>query len=170
MNDLLQINSLTNSNSTISTPMKQTSPQILLQTTFTHIKKPERTTNNASAPATPTPAIINHNNSTSNKRPSSVSSIEVSTNTSKRIKSETQSSPQLLQQLMAPSPTPHRSRSKINKLDGRWNLENSQQTMADLPQQSSSNSVLMNLLVSGCDVSAGYVCFVPMRPKKSAKV
>jgi len=32
---------------------------------------------------------------------------------------------------------------------------------------SCSNSVLMNLLVSGCDVSAGYVCLV--KPKPTAK-
>lgn len=29
------------------------------------------------------------------------------------------------------------------------------------------NSVLMNLLVSGCDVSAGYVCLVKPKPSKS---
>lgn len=29
------------------------------------------------------------------------------------------------------------------------------------------NSVLMNLLVSGCDVSAGYVCFAKPKPSKS---
>lgn len=33
----------------------------------------------------------------------------------------------------------------------------------------SSNSVLKNLLVSGCDISAGYICAVPMRVKKMAK-
>lgn len=33
-----------------------------------------------------------------------------------------------------------------------------------------SNSVLMNLLVSGCDVSAGYMCLAPIRPRKTAKV
>lgn len=37
-------------------------------------------------------------------------------------------------------------------------------------QQQASNSVLMNLLVSGCDVSAGYMCLAPMRPRKTAKV
>lgn len=33
----------------------------------------------------------------------------------------------------------------------------------------SSNSVLKNLLVSGCDISAGYICAVPIRAKKTAK-
>lgn len=41
---------------------------------------------------------------------------------------------------------------------------------ASVPQQqtaAATNSVLMNLLVSGCDVSAGYTCFP--RPSKAAK-
>ena len=33
-------------------------------------------------------------------------------------------------------------------------------------QQQQSSSVLMNLLVSGCDVSAGYVCLTKTRPSK----
>lgn len=33
-------------------------------------------------------------------------------------------------------------------------------------KQTASNSVLKNLLVSGCDVSAGYICLAPIRPKK----
>lgn len=35
-------------------------------------------------------------------------------------------------------------------------------------QERQSNSVLMNLLISGCDVSAGYVCFV--KPKSASKI
>lgn len=34
-------------------------------------------------------------------------------------------------------------------------------------RQGASNSVLMNLLVSGCDVSAGYVCFTSTKPKNA---
>lgn len=34
-------------------------------------------------------------------------------------------------------------------------------------KQGASNSVLMNLLVSGCDVSAGYVCFTSPKPKNA---
>ena len=34
-------------------------------------------------------------------------------------------------------------------------------------QQQQSNSVLMNLLVSGCDVSAGYVCLTKQNPRSS---
>ena len=35
------------------------------------------------------------------------------------------------------------------------------------PAQQQSNSVLMNLLVSGCDVSAGYVCLTKQGPRSS---
>lgn len=35
-------------------------------------------------------------------------------------------------------------------------------------KQGASNSVLMNLLVSGCDVSAGYVCFTSPKSKNAA--
>lgn len=34
-------------------------------------------------------------------------------------------------------------------------------------KQGASNSVLMNLLVSGCDVSAGYVCFTSPKSKNA---
>lgn len=33
------------------------------------------------------------------------------------------------------------------------------------PKLSQSSSVLMNLLVSGCDVDAGYICMVQCRPR-----
>lgn len=39
--------------------------------------------------------------------------------------------------------------------------------ISESPPQQQSNSVLMNLLVSGCDVSAGYVCLVKPKPSKS---
>lgn len=35
--------------------------------------------------------------------------------------------------------------------------------------RSPSSSVLMNLLVSGCDVDAGYICMVQCRPRQKAK-
>lgn len=97
-----------------------------------------------------------------------------------------QTAPQLLQQLMAP--TPQRQR-KGKDCDGRhgknkdgsmnnnnWNMDSSlqqqQQQLNDGLQTSGmspSNSVLKNLLVSGCDLSAGYICNIPIRPKKTAK-
>lgn len=36
---------------------------------------------------------------------------------------------------------------------------------ASAPPPPPANSVLMNLLVSGCDVSAGYICLVQGRPR-----
>lgn len=73
------------------------------------------------------------------------------------------SSPQLLQQLMAPSPVPAKAKAK-SKLDqsDRWPTGASAAKVEQV-----SNSVLMNLLVSGCDVSAGYTCFP--RHSKAAK-
>lgn len=76
--------------------------------------------------------------------------------------------PQLLQQLMAPMP--HRLRlddtGENNNSDTKWNgvsaidrgPSNADMKMSLQP----SNSVLKNLLVSGCDISAGYICTVPM--------
>lgn len=94
----------------------------------------------------------------------------------KRIKNnsvEIQTSTQLLQQLMAPT---QKQKTKVE-----WNQRNGGGLQQQLPSHDSfanssansspapsSNSVLKNLLVSGCDVSAGY-CIVPMRPKKLAK-
>lgn len=119
-----------------------------------------------------TPKKTDRNINLNNKRPSNISSIDQTNN--KRVKPSTQStcepqsSPQLLQQLMAPSPTPHRARSRNLEKDIRWNIENGGGGGGGTPQP--SNSVLMNLLVSGCDVSAGYICLLPMRTtKKTAK-
>lgn len=120
-----------------------------------------------------TPKKTDRNLNLNNKRPSNISSIDPS---NKRVKSSTQStceqqsSPQLLQQLMAPSPTPHRSRSRNLEKDIRWNIENGGGGVVGGGTPQPSNSVLMNLLVSGCDVSAGYICLLPMRTtKKTAK-
>lgn len=97
--------------------------------------------------------------------------------TSKRVKSSgsgavqhsssTTSSPQLLQQLMAPSPVPAKAKAK-SKLDqsDRWPT-GAAGVGAGKQADQVSNSVLMNLLVSGCDVSAGYRCFP--RHSKAAK-
>jgi hypothetical protein len=87
-------------------------------------------------------------------------------------------SPNLLQQLMAPLTPALRAKLKTRTNDtGRWNRNNNGSTNSpnkDQQQQSQngghhqpSNSVLMNLLVSGCDVSAGYTCLP--RPSKAAK-
>lgn len=112
---------------------------------------------------------------------------------SKRIKNsssvEIQTSPQLLQQLMAPTPQKQKSRLLLEKSsNSKWNPDggggnnnnnengsqqqngnNNNNSSMSSSSSSSSNSVLKNLLISGCDVSAGYICIVPMRHKKAAK-
>lgn len=118
------------------------------------------------------------NNHISNKR-HIITSRAPSMVEPKRLKNnsvEVQTSTQLLQQLMAPT---QKQKTKVE-----WNNRSGgdlQQNQQQLPNNNSlanssassspapsSNSVLKNLLVSGCDVSAGY-CIVPMRPKKLAK-
>ena len=104
-----------------------------------------------------------------NKRPSLTSESN-----SKRIKGHDASkhiavplntcasaTPQLLHQLMTPSTSASpKCRSKSRQVESRWTGGISGKSQQ---QQTASNSVLMNLLVSGCDVSAGYTCFP--RPK-----
>lgn len=93
-----------------------------------------------------------------------------------------QTAPQLLQQLMAPTPQRQRKgrdangqhRNKDGSMGNNWNMDSSfqqQQLNGDLQASgmAPSNSVLKNLLVSGCDISAGYICNIPIRPKKTAK-
>lgn len=85
--------------------------------------------------------------------------------------------PQLLQQLMAPMPQRARP-DEVGENDGtgsKWTNDpiggqNSQNLDIKMPLQP-SNSVLKNLLVSGCDVNAGYICTVPMpiHQKKAAR-
>lgn len=97
------------------------------------------------------------------KRPSI--SYEIS---SKRIKGQQETikaTPQLLQQLMTSTGVNQKGRQRVQSqhsdvasTSSRWTT-NAQSK----PHQPASNSVLMNLLVSGCDVSAGYTCLP--RPK-----
>lgn len=86
-----------------------------------------------------------------------------------------QKSPHLLQHLMAPSP------DRVRKYNGPACKDTSNEKLCSDPQwacngsgfdeakNQSSGSVLKNLLVSGCDLSAGYVCNVPVRMRKLAK-
>lgn len=111
---------------------------------------------------------------TYNKRPLHQSSLEL--NATKRVKptfDQQQSAPQLLQQLMAPT-AQQRVRLKEDtpiKMEPttKWTIDKNAQMQLIEQQQQTSNSVLKNLLVSGCDVSAGYICIVPMRTKKPFK-
>lgn len=87
-------------------------------------------------------------------------------------------SPHLLQHLMAPSPDRVRkyngpackdtSNEKSSCSDPQWAC-NGPGGYDDTMKNQSSGSVLKNLLVSGCDLSAGYVCHVPVRMRKLAK-
>jgi len=88
---------------------------------------------------------------------------------SKRVKGQEtiKTTPQLLQQLMTSTGINQKNRQKVHQninnsdvasTSSRW-TSNAQSK----PHQPASNSVLMNLLVSGCDVSAGYTCLP--RPK-----
>lgn len=113
---------------------------------------------------------------TYNKRPLHQSSLEL--NGTKRVKptfDQQQSAPQLLQQLMAPTNAQQqRVRLKDDtpiKMEptAKWTIDKNSQMQLIEQQQQTSNSVLKNLLVSGCDVSAGYICIVPMRSKKPFK-
>lgn len=100
------------------------------------------------------------------KRPS----LSYDFSNSKRVKGQDtiKPTPQLLQQLITTSGCNQKNRTKVQaepstSNGGRWSplaspLKEQQQ------QQQTSNSVLMNLLVSGCDVSAGYYTCLP-RPK-----
>lgn len=87
-------------------------------------------------------------------------------------------SPHLLQHLMAPSPDRVRkyngpackdtSNEKSACSDTQWAC-NGPGGYDETMKNQSSGSVLKNLLVSGCDLSAGYVCHVPVRMRKLAK-
>ncbi|XP_055642782.1 protein similar isoform X2 [Toxorhynchites rutilus septentrionalis] len=113
--------------------------------------------NNRSTPPTTTTAtatILTGSHHHTNKR--SLATSDADDGSSKRVKSSqsspTAASPQLLQQLMAPSPIPAKAKSKSKSVleqsaDGRWPAT----AKVNGLQGQASNSVLMNLLVSGCD-------------------
>lgn len=58
-------------------------------------------------------------------------------------------------------------RKDDNLSSGKSFYSDNEVLISESPPQQQSNSVLMNLLVSGCDVSAGYVCLVKPKPSKS---
>lgn len=68
-------------------------------------------------------------------------------------------SSELLQQLMSNNHNRGRMKGKSN-----WLLDNSRQKAACISQP--SDSVLMNLLVSGFDIRAGYICLAPSKSKR----
>uniref|UniRef100_A0A182M9Y6 Uncharacterized protein n=1 Tax=Anopheles culicifacies TaxID=139723 RepID=A0A182M9Y6_9DIPT len=160
--DLLQLNG------TVTTNAKGTTqPQTNIIASFV---------TTAAKKSTPTAPGVNGNNKRTLNGVSESAGDTGTGNNCKRLKSSTapttpSSAPQLLQQLMAPSPVPQKLKSKSRSSqdgngNGRWPNGHAGNN-GGLLQEQSGNSVLMNLLVSGCDVSAGYSCFP--RPSKAAK-
>lgn len=98
-----------------------------------------------------------------------------------RQQQQQQQSSHLLQQLMAPMPNGHKfvNAESIQQMadeqqqQQQWNRDKGYQLNANENGQrngmnnQTSNSVLKNLLVSGCDISAGYICHVPKRTAKA---
>lgn len=71
----------------------------------------------------------------------------------------------LLQQLMSDRVTLDPMTKTPNlTCDESNNRQNDEHSGQNQQRKRQSNSVLMNLLVSGCDVSAGYVCLVKQKP------
>uniref|UniRef100_A0A182QBY7 Uncharacterized protein n=1 Tax=Anopheles farauti TaxID=69004 RepID=A0A182QBY7_9DIPT len=151
--DLLQLNAnaSTSGNNAKSTIQQTPIPQTNIIASFVTTPTPKKATASG----------VNGNN----KRTLNGAACESTDDTgiaSKRLKSSTastvsspSSAPQLLQQLMAPSPVPQKLKSKSRSSQdatggGRW--PNGQAGgVGGLLQEQSGNSVLMNLLVSGCD-------------------
>lgn len=151
MNDLLQIKkpsvtmkSKCDEQSTCVSIMNQVTSKIHQQTqqNETIVKSKEKS--------------VNH------KRPSL--SHEISNSKRARGQETIKATPQLLQQLMTTTGCNQKSRTKsqVEPSTSKWSPAVSPQKTQQ--SQPASNSVLMNLLVSGCDVSAGYYTCLP-RPK-----
>lgn len=101
------------------------------------------------------------------KRPSI--SYEISSKRAKGHDTTIKTTPQLLQQLIATTGTNgQKSRQKTAiqniKIENRWTPPPNVVEEKQQQKPAATNSVLMNLLVSGCDVSAGYYTCLP-RPK-----
>lgn len=93
-----------------------------------------------------------------NQKRSNPSSYDANSKRSRNEPKEKMSS-ELLQQLM--SNNHHRSRPKGKS---NWLLDSGGQKAACVSQP--SDSVLMNLLVSGFDIRAGYICLAPSKAKR----
>lgn len=179
MNDLLQING--NETKAIPSPTKRGSlrPRTQQQQseTTTNISQlshkrpsPLDSSINKRLKCNSTVSTFSPTNSRSSIQPQSFSLQNQET-----VQQQQQKSPHLLQHLMAPSPDrvrkytgPANKTTTVNdKIDNdtQWNCN----VGYDEPKTQSSDSVLKNLLVSGCDISAGYVCHVPVRLRKLAK-
>lgn len=192
MNDLLQINgNETKANTvtnTVTSPSKRTSLRSRTQQQMTETNGVTQT--NHKRPSTHDSSV--NKRLKSNSTISSFSSDNGNTSSKATIQQQSfpsqnqdtvvqqqqqqqQKSSHLLQHLMAPSP------ERIRKYNGPMSKTSSTEKLGldpqwachgpgvDVSKNQSSDSVLKNLLVSGCDISAGYVCHVPVRLRKLAK-
>lgn len=107
--------------------------------------------------AKPTQQIPNRTSNNINNKRTHTSSYDSS---SKRTRSDPKEkmSSELLQQLMSNNHNRGRPKGKSN-----WLLDSGGQKAACISQP--SDSVLMNLLVSGFDIRAGYICLAPTKSK-----
>lgn len=187
MNDLLQMNgNETKVNtvcSAISSPTKRTSSRSRAQqqqmTETTNVTQmnhkrpsPLDTSINKRLKSNSTVSSFNRDHSSSRSM-GNIQQQSFSLQNQDTVQQQQQKSPHLLQHLMAPSP------DRVRKYTGPANKTTGDKTNNDAQwncnigynesKTQSSDSVLKNLLVSGCDISAGYVCHVPVRLRKLAK-
>lgn len=184
-------------------PRRKTSSRKVVIESVTTIKDSSHATTSHKRP-------LSNSNSNNNSGMGLKEMLSISQSQAKRIKCDagsssrqtivlntlTNASPQLLQQLMAPTKSQAVKQQqqqlkgvnrmamdvdsnaeattmmmKVNaKMGATRSSSSGNEIQRAKKQQAPSNSVLMNLLVSGCDVSAGYMCLAPMRPRKAAKV
>lgn len=188
MNDLLQINGndtkVNTVNQTVASPIKRTS----LRSRTQQQHQMSETTNGSQIQNHKRPSPLDSSINKRLKSNSTVSSFNLNNTSSSSIGNiqqqsfslqnadtvhQHQKSPHLLQHLMAPSPDRLRKyNGPANKIvtgksstDTQWDCN----VDFDDTKTQSSDSVLKNLLVSGCDISAGYVCHVPVRLRKLTK-
>lgn len=100
---------------------------------------------------------VTNSNNNNNKRGCST----LYDNSNKRVKNEPKGnlSSELLQQLISNNHQRQRTKAKNG-----WLLDSGGKTQAACVSQP-SDSVLMNLLVSGFDIRAGYICLTPTKSK-----
>lgn len=160
MNDLLQLNGASTSGTTTAT----TGGSKL--NVIASIVSKKNSTSSPIVSANSTSVVASHKRSLAESGDGCSKRVKPNPTQNGHQQSPT-SSPQLLQQLMAPSPVPAKAKAKSKSLLDQADQHRWPAGKVNGLQEQASNSVLMNLLVSGCDVSAGYTCFP--RPSKAAK-
>ncbi|EAT47829.1 AAEL001056-PA [Aedes aegypti] len=146
MNDLLQLNGATNS-TTNGTTTVTTAPGQKLNLITSIVSKKNTTANNNSS------GIVSHKRTLSESADGSSKRVKPNPTITVNQQQSPTSSPQLLQQLMAPSPVPAKSKAKSKSLLDQAEQHRWATGKVNGLQEQASNSVLMNLLVSGCDTN-----------------